>query len=349
MTFLDTGNLTDSIRDERIKAIAEFGFTERQARFLVHVLVYAGVFLERQYCAFAGIKHGQKTHDFLGKLVGRRYATMITPGALHRGRLYHVQYKPLYEAIGEPNNRHRKPASLGRMVERLMLLDAVLADKNHTWLGTENDKLAYFILDLLKTEMKKEDYPHLSFGAGDPRTVRYFPDKLPIGIERSRGRRHVFLYLVTRDVPVDFRMFLLRHAQLFRAVNEWTVRILVPRRFRKAAALYRYAVRDELATPVPPSAVEELEWLLRERHGQPQSEYRHPDLDPNFDRALTAQKFQAARFRSLERMWLREGYHAIIGAQSRILRDQLHEGRGRIEFVELSHQYLQLSSLVGIA
>jgi hypothetical protein len=105
------------------------------------------------------------------------------------------------------------------MVERLMLLDAVLADRNYTWLGTENDKLAYFILDLLKTEMKKEDYPHLSFGEGDSRTVRYFPDKLPIGVERGRRRRHVFLYLVTRDVPVDFRMFLLRHAQLFRAVT----------------------------------------------------------------------------------------------------------------------------------
>ena len=64
------------------------------------------------------------------------YATPITPGALHRGRLFHVQYKPLYEAIGEPNNRHRKAASLGRFVERLMLLDAVLADRRYGWLGT---------------------------------------------------------------------------------------------------------------------------------------------------------------------------------------------------------------------
>ena len=45
--------------------------------------------------------HGQKSHDFLTRLVGRGYATVITPGALHRGRLFHVQYKPLYEAIGE--------------------------------------------------------------------------------------------------------------------------------------------------------------------------------------------------------------------------------------------------------
>ena len=134
--------LCDSIRPERVSAVMAFGFTERQARFLVHVLVHAGVFIERQYRAFAHIAHGQNTHDFLAKLVSRGYATAITPGALHRGRLVHVQYKPLYEAIGEANNRHRK-ASLGRFVERLMLLDAVLADRRYGWLGTEQDKRTY--------------------------------------------------------------------------------------------------------------------------------------------------------------------------------------------------------------
>jgi hypothetical protein len=109
--------------------LMRFGFTQRQARFLVHVLVFSGVFLERQYRAFTGLAHGQKTQDFLATLVNAGYATPITPGALHRGRLFHVHYKPLYEAIGEPNNRHRKVASLGRFVERLMLLDAVLADR----------------------------------------------------------------------------------------------------------------------------------------------------------------------------------------------------------------------------
>src|SRR5688572_18525437 len=133
-----------SVQEERVQAVARFGFTERQARFLVHVMVYAGVFLERQYCAFAGIAHGQKTHDFLRKLMNRGYVTVITPGALHRGRLVHVQFKPLYEAIGEENNRNRRPASLGRMIERVMILDAVLADGRHTWLGAEQDKLAYF-------------------------------------------------------------------------------------------------------------------------------------------------------------------------------------------------------------
>ncbi len=43
----------------RTQAIAAFGFTERQARFLVTVMLHSGVFVERQYCAFAGIGHGQ--------------------------------------------------------------------------------------------------------------------------------------------------------------------------------------------------------------------------------------------------------------------------------------------------
>jgi hypothetical protein len=234
----------DSVREDRVQAVAAFGLTERQARFLVTVMVYAGAFLERQYRAFAGIAHGQKTHDFVAKLVARGYVTVITPGRLHRGRL-HVQYKPLYVAIGEPNNRHRRPAALGRMVERLMLLDAVLADKHYSWLGTEHDKVAYFMTGQLNADFPKQDLPHIVFGEGDQKTVRYFPDKLPIGVERDYGPRHVFLYLVTREVPADFRAFLFRHAELLKSVQQWTIRLLVPRRFRKTMALYR--------CPRPPS------------------------------------------------------------------------------------------------
>jgi hypothetical protein len=46
-----------------VENIAAFGFTERQARFLLQVLLHSGVFLERQYCHFAGIVHGQKSTD----------------------------------------------------------------------------------------------------------------------------------------------------------------------------------------------------------------------------------------------------------------------------------------------
>lgn len=240
----------DSVTADRTQAVEGFGFTERQARFLVAVMVYGGAFLERQYCSFASIAHGQKTHDFIRKLIDRNYVTAITPGALHRGRLFHLHFKPLYGAIGEANNRNRRPATLGRMIERLMLLDAVLADRRHTWLGTERDKVAHFRSTFTEPN-RMPDLPYVAFGEGAQKTVRYFPDKFPIGLERDYGRRNVFLYLMTSEVPSAFRMFLFRHGDLLSSSRYWTIRILVPHRFRKAKALYRFALRDEYATPLP--------------------------------------------------------------------------------------------------
>jgi hypothetical protein len=45
--------------DERAEATAVFGFTPRQARFLVTVALHSGFCLRRQYEAFAGIQYGK--------------------------------------------------------------------------------------------------------------------------------------------------------------------------------------------------------------------------------------------------------------------------------------------------
>jgi hypothetical protein len=60
-------------------------------------------------------------------------------------------------------------------------------------------------------------------------------------------------------------------------------------------------------------------------------------------------KFGAARFKALYRWWLVRGDSAIWAAQSPVLRDAIAYGEGRLECVELSRQYLQLTSLVGVA
>ena len=341
-------HLCDSIRQDRIEALMMFGFSERQARFLLHVLVHSGVFLARQYCHFAGIAHGQKTHDFLRRLIDRKYVTVITPGKVHTGRLFHLQYKPLYEAIGEPDNRNRKVASLGRMVERLMLLDIVIRDRDHTWLGTESDKLSYFrACRLLEGNFRDQLYPRFVFGEGNRKTVRYFPDKLPIGIERAGGRdRHVFVYLIRQNIPSDFRVFLVRHAAVLSAVHEWTIRFVVPRRFRKASALYRWAVRDSLRPPLPERVEKAFDWYLRAKHGR---DLRHVEAPQDLTFHQAAKKFGGAHFRALERAWLQDDYKSPSAAWSRSLRDQLECGRGRLEFIDLSHQYLQLTALIGVA
>jgi hypothetical protein len=52
--------------EDRVKAVAAFGVTERQARFLVTVLLHAGVCVPRQYARFAGIAYGQPTIPTVG-------------------------------------------------------------------------------------------------------------------------------------------------------------------------------------------------------------------------------------------------------------------------------------------
>jgi integrase len=61
--------------DERAEAVAELGFTARQARFLMTVMLHAGVCVPRQYARFCGIVHGQKTRKFFAKLERLGYAT----------------------------------------------------------------------------------------------------------------------------------------------------------------------------------------------------------------------------------------------------------------------------------
>jgi len=57
----------DQPTTERVKVLLPFGLAERQARFLASVMLHSGVFVRRQYAAFAGITHGQKVHDFIKK------------------------------------------------------------------------------------------------------------------------------------------------------------------------------------------------------------------------------------------------------------------------------------------
>src|SRR5437899_7236435 len=100
------GGIRLMTNEERGQAVIDYGFTERQARFLVLVMRHAGLCVKRQYAAFAGIANGgEKCNAFFDKLVSRGFA--VATACIHnRARLYHVHHKPLYQPIGEPDSRH---------------------------------------------------------------------------------------------------------------------------------------------------------------------------------------------------------------------------------------------------
>lgn len=330
--------MLDSVTISRVTGLADFGFTPRQREFLVTVLVHSGCFLERQYCAFTGTARGQNSREFVARLAARGLARAIEPGPVRRGRLYHVYHKPLYEAIGQPDNRNRRLQSIGRMVERVMILDAVLSDRRCWWLSSETDKRTFFDV-VQETGLAPEEYPHITFRSGSRKTVRCFPDKLPIGIEKADTSRFVFLFLVNRRIPVDFRQFLIRHHSLLLKLHRWTMRLLVPRRFRKSVALYKAALREELWTPLHPSVSKALETYFRERKEQ------GGHLGDPTDRYI-AQEFRQqgmAKVTALYRAWRREGDVVLWRSSSTSLRDDRMHGCSTCEVHMLNAQYLQLT------
>jgi hypothetical protein len=70
---------------ERAANLQPLGFTERQARFLVTVMLHSGVFLERQYCRFVnlqriGVLDVQHPASVIGFRFGRRVQDERTHG-----------------------------------------------------------------------------------------------------------------------------------------------------------------------------------------------------------------------------------------------------------------------------
>ena len=198
--------------DERAQAVAKKGFTERQARFLTTVMLHAGVCVPRQYARFCGIVHGQKTRKFFAKLVRLGYASMYDCRH-NRARIYHVNQRALYAAIGEADSRLRRPLTLSHAIQRLMVLDAIVEDPDLVWLGTAEEKAAHLTA---LTRIDPTNLPHVTVGEGDARITRYFPERLPIGIHLAG--RGVVVYVVTDPWLDEFRVFLERHAALLRAL-----------------------------------------------------------------------------------------------------------------------------------
>jgi hypothetical protein len=323
---------------ERIAAVAKLGFTPRQAGFLVTVAMHSGVCLSRHYATFTGLVWGQVVRDFFAMLVKQRFATAC-PCARQGANLYHVQNKTIYRAIGEPDSRFRRPTPVARAVERLMVLDAVLADPDVVWLGPERDKVAHF---RACTSLPDDEMPRLIFRGPKGSTVRYFPDRLPIGCHPD-GRAPVFLYLVRAWDPFEFRMFLQRHGALLRALAEWRLRLLVPTHLEGAEERHEVACWNELATPLTPDALDELRWYFERRRALGET-----STDSNEQRYRRAHvKFSAPRFRALYRQWndLGDGLLELQG--SHLLGEALERRTGRVDCHVLQRQYSHLSPLVG--
>ena len=320
--------------DDRVTAVADFGFTERQARFLVTVMLHSGLCVPRQFATFAGIAYGHKVSKFFDKLERRGFA--VVSHCLHnRARLYHVRHHKLYRAIGQPHSKHRRPVAAGQVLDRLMRLDAVVLFPDFLYLATEEEKVALFAV--MAPSLPRERLPHITVGTGASQRVRLFPYDQPIEVT-STGRV-VFTYLVTSPYVEEFRAFVQRHADLLGALPGWTLRVLFPERMATAMAAFEETARYELTATLRAETLGELKWYFNKRRST---------TDP---RALTFEDeefwrhqaaFDTPRFRQLYRRWLSDGDSVFDALSSPGIAGALERGTGRIEshVIVLSYRHL---------
>jgi hypothetical protein len=323
---------------ERTEALADYGFTEREARFLVLVMRHAGLCVKRQYAAFAGIANGgEKCNAFFDKLVRRGFA--MSANCVHnRARLYHVHSAPLYHAIGAPDTRYRRTVSARATTERLMRLDAVLTSPDLEWLTTKVEKVEYLAS---KTTPQPGDLPLNHSGQNGPDGANQFPGTFPIGVDP--GGHVALLYLATAPWTDDFRTFLVAHTALLDVAPSWTLRLVFPQQLRRAVDAYQTAVHEELGSPLDAQTINDLSrYFFHRRRGTDLT-----TLPVVLRRFLIECRpvFAGPRFVHLYRRWLSEDAAALTSVSPAIA-NALALGQARVECVVLPHTYEHLSPLV---
>jgi hypothetical protein len=321
---------------ERVRAVADYDFTERQARFLVLVMRHAGLCVKRQYAEFASIANGgEKCNLFFDRLVRRGFA--VAADCIHnRAQLFHVHSKLLYHAIGEPDSRYRRNVPARAAAERLMRLDAALMSPEYDWLTTRSEKLAYLRAQTALVPPGAPPSPTIQdANHSDP-----LPGTFPIGVHPTG--HVVLLYLATVPWTDEFRTFLAGHLALLAVTPAWTLRLVLPQPLRRVLDAYRKVAHEEL-TPLHAETISELKRHFFHRR-------RRTDLNTIPDGLrdfLTrcAEAYDTPRFKHLYRRWLTD-QDAVFSPVSPAIQETLAAGRARVEWHVLPHRYDHLSPLV---
>lgn len=213
--------------DDRVRALAGLGFSERQTRFITLVALHSGFCLRRQYAAFAGLRYGAGVRNFLDRLVSRRLARRFA-FRRDRGHVYHLHNSAIYNAIGQDDNRNRRRTSPALIARKLMLLDFVLLHQDTEWYATEADKVELFAghLGVPGEYLPRRVYRSKQSNAAP--TDRYFVHKLPIGLTGDPPVPSL-VFLVTDTRGQAFGQFLQDHVPLLDQLPAWRIVAVAPR------------------------------------------------------------------------------------------------------------------------
>ena len=233
---------------DRAARLAPFGWTDREAEWIALVALHSGAFTRSQWRHYFDDAHRETAGRFVRALVEKQLAIEderpIFPGG---ARAVLLTGKPIYQALGIPDVRHRRArgASTIVLMRRLLSLDYLIERPTFGWLPTEADKVQRFEA----LGLDRRTFPYRLYGPdGKPQTPRYFAFKLPIAVDDQAA---TFVYVdAGQTTDSELRAWGVAHAPLWAALRARTFAVQVvgvgvgAEAADRAAPLLKYWTQD---------------------------------------------------------------------------------------------------------
>ena len=196
----------------REQALEPFGWKERKAEWIALACLHSGAFTRAQATRFLDTHH-ERARRLVHALIAQGSAAEETvPRVRGIGRVCRIYARSLYRALGAEHIRHRRTASPGVLMRRLLSLDYVIEHTGLPWLATEHEKVGAF--EALGIE--PASLPVRVYRGAAGTTRRYFPLKLPIALDSGRA---VFVYVDPgHDTATALRSWGAAHRGLWHAL-----------------------------------------------------------------------------------------------------------------------------------
>ena len=195
----------------REKALAEFGWSEREAEWIALVCLHSGSFVRVQAMRFLDA-HREEVRRLVRAVTDQRLAVEERVSGI-RGRVCRFHARRLYRALGAEHIRHRRSASREVLLRRLLSLDYVIERTGLPWLPTEREKVAAFE----KLGIEKSLLPSRLYRGAAGGARRYFHIKLPVAVDEERA---VFVHVDPgHRTTTALRSWGAAHRELWRALR----------------------------------------------------------------------------------------------------------------------------------
>jgi hypothetical protein len=149
---MDSNPALDPHQDH-LDRLQDFGYTEREARFLYLAATHSGYFTRQQFLSFTHQTKGCLVHRFTTKLLTQHHAQATQYG--HKTYVFKLSSRKIYDLIGQQDLRDHRSHTSDFIRIRLLVLDFVLARPDLQYLESQEEKVEFFNEQLVCVEKSR--------------------------------------------------------------------------------------------------------------------------------------------------------------------------------------------------